>query len=329
VFVEHVAEGSQHRFNVQVYKNVGNGGAKLKADRVKYCDMTGSGRDDYIWASSTGRMTLYPNAGKTIISGTESYWGPSTVIFRPRDFVDRDFDRRDLHLADWDGDGKCDIIWVNPENQNRVSVFLNRHTLGGSWTWLYQPYPAPTLSCPEKRGPGLHDLAVRFADILGNGRGDYLCIEKNGRVSGWTHNNDGSWTYIDQFKSSKGHDRADLRWADVNGEAMMILSGLTSSPAMRLCTKTWDHRMLAARDGFGDNSRPGGRGQLILGNAPALASTILILTAIDEQTSTVSVPRSTTMRRHGTISVSSNGGGIAVTVVGYICAKTDLGTCNI
>lgn len=61
-------------------------------------------------------------------------------------------------------------------------------------------------------------MAVKFADIDGNGRGDYLCIEKNGRTSGYLHNDDGSWTYIPQIKASDGNDRVNFRWADVNGD---------------------------------------------------------------------------------------------------------------
>jgi hypothetical protein len=44
VYMEHVKEGSKHRFNMRVYKNIGGGSTKLKADGNKYCDMTGNGR---------------------------------------------------------------------------------------------------------------------------------------------------------------------------------------------------------------------------------------------------------------------------------------------
>lgn len=61
-------------------------------------------------------------------------------------------------------------------------------------------------------------VAVRFADLTGNGRGDYLCIEPDGRISGYVQNDDGSWTYTSQIKFSVGYDRANLRFADVNGD---------------------------------------------------------------------------------------------------------------
>lgn len=61
-------------------------------------------------------------------------------------------------------------------------------------------------------------MAVRFADLTGNGRADYLCLEKDGRVTGFVHKNDGGWEDVGQIKFADGKDRANLRWADVNGD---------------------------------------------------------------------------------------------------------------
>lgn len=46
-------------------------------------------------------------------------------------------------------------------------------------------------------------------------------MEKLGRTSGFLHNSDGSWTAVAQIKARdgvEGKDRANLRWADVNGD---------------------------------------------------------------------------------------------------------------
>ncbi|EEU40647.1 uncharacterized protein NECHADRAFT_33967, partial [Fusarium vanettenii 77-13-4] len=216
VYMEHTkGSNGKHTFRMRVWKNKGYGATKPKADGNKYCDMTGNGRDDYVWVLSKGEMDFYPNGGKNFITGSESYWGPmQKAFFKP----DRDLDRRDLHLTDWDGDGKCDIVWVDPNNQNRVSVWRNNYTPGGGFNWQYLANPAPELYCPEKRGIGFHDIPVQFADVSGSGRSDYLCIEKNGRIWGWTQDAKGAWTYIDQFFSSKKHDRANMRFADVDGD---------------------------------------------------------------------------------------------------------------
>jgi hypothetical protein len=65
-------------------------------------------------------------------------------------------DRRDLHLTDWDGDGDCDIVWVNPENGN-VRVFINDYPTKKTWDGAFREIQAPQLSCSEKRGLGIHD----------------------------------------------------------------------------------------------------------------------------------------------------------------------------
>ena len=61
-------------------------------------------------------------------------------------------------------------------------------------------------------------VAVRFADLTGNGRADYLCIAPDGHVKGSVQNNDGSFTNVGQIKVSADKDRANLRFADVNGD---------------------------------------------------------------------------------------------------------------
>ncbi|KAL2782461.1 hypothetical protein BJX66DRAFT_345814 [Aspergillus keveii] len=205
VFMEHVEEEeNQHRFNMRVWKNTGAGGTKIKADGNRYCNMLGhdNGMMDYVWILLKGDMHLYTNQGKTTVENDgPNFWGPNYKIFDPMSEIGRDLDRRDLHLADWDGDGVCDIIWTDPSNQNRVQLWRNRYKQDGQFNWEHDPNPAPQLYCPETRGLGFFDRPVHFADISGN-RG---------------------WEYLDQIKFAEGKDRANLQWADVNGDRMADL----------------------------------------------------------------------------------------------------------
>ncbi|KAF5660854.1 integrin alpha n-terminal [Fusarium heterosporum] len=205
------------KFDMKVWKNTGGGSTKLKADGNKYCNMLGhdDGRQDYVWTLSTGKMTVWPNLGKKSVSGdNDVFWGSPKDLWSPG----RDLDRRDLHLVDWNNDGACDIAWVDPNNNNKVSVWLNNYKKTGAFTWTYLADPAPQLNCPEKRGVGIHDLAVRFADISDNKLSDYICLQPDGRFHGWTHNSDGSWERIAQFKKAEGIDRANIRFGNVNGK---------------------------------------------------------------------------------------------------------------
>ncbi|KAL9572343.1 hypothetical protein ACKAV7_003544 [Fusarium commune] len=204
------------KFDMRVWKNTGGGSTKLKADGNKYCNMHGhaDGRQDFVWTRSSGKMMVWPNLGKKSVRGGDDYfWGLPKELWRPG----RNLDRRDLHLVDWNDDGACDIAWVDPDNNNKVSVWLNNYKKTGEFTWTYLADPAPALNCPEKRGVGIHDLPVRFADISNNNMSDYICIQPDGRFYGWTHNSDGSWERIEQFKKAEGIDRANIRFGNVNG----------------------------------------------------------------------------------------------------------------
>ncbi|RMZ77642.1 hypothetical protein DV738_g4290, partial [Chaetothyriales sp. CBS 135597] len=210
-----------HKFNINVWQNKGSGATKLKADGDRYCNMLGhqNGAMDYIWVHSTGYMILYESFGGSF-PDSPPYWGPHRQIWAATDSYGFEIDRRDLHLADWDGDGLCDIIYVKPDT-GEMEVWLNKLKKNGNIEWKLKRNVGPSgeqRPCPEKKGVGIFDLAVRFADIDGNGRADYLCIEKDGRTWGYLNNDDGSLTHISQFKKTEGKDRANLRWVDVNGD---------------------------------------------------------------------------------------------------------------
>lgn len=222
VFMEHVKEDGNHRFNMRVWKNTGSGSTKLRADGNAYCNMLGhdNGMMDYVWMLSKGKMRVYENRGETTVSDSgPSFWGNNYIMFDPTtQSIGKDLDRRDLHLVDWDGDGACDIVWTDPDNENRVKLWRNRIKETKNFDWEYHSDPAADLHCTEKRGLGLFDRPVQFADVTGNGKGDYLCVEKDGRSSGYVHRDGDSWDHINQFKFSEAKDRANLHWADVNGD---------------------------------------------------------------------------------------------------------------
>ncbi|CAH0054256.1 unnamed protein product [Clonostachys solani] len=218
VFIQHTKlDSGKHRFQMRVWRNKSTGGTKVLVDGNKYCNMVGhsNGMVDYVWTWSTGKMELYENRGKGHISDSDSdgYWATKGTIWTPPN----DIHRRDLHLQDWDGDGDCDIIYVNPDGGS-VQVWINNYPATGKWDWTHLENPAPKLKCSQKKGLGIDDLAVRFADITGNGRADYLCLEPNSKVTGFIQNSDVSFEDVGQIKYAFEKDRANLRWADVNGD---------------------------------------------------------------------------------------------------------------
>ncbi|KAI7785936.1 hypothetical protein LA080_005597 [Diaporthe eres] len=209
------SRAAAHTYKINVWRNEGIGGSKLKSDGDRYCNMRGrsNGRQDYVWIWSNGKMHIHE--ALDAFPDSPPYWGSDYVMF---DLTgSRAMDRRDLHLADWDDDGACDIIYTNPDG-GAIEVWMNRIKTTGNFNWEYIGNPAPQLSCDQKRGVGINDLAVRLADLSGNGRPDYLCMERDGRTKGYLHNADGSFDLIPQFKKTDNFDRANYRWADVNGD---------------------------------------------------------------------------------------------------------------
>lgn len=73
VFMQHDEHDGKQRFQMLVWKNMGEGGTKLLADGDKYCNMVGhnNGMEDYVWTLSTGQMTLYINRGKDSVSNSD------------------------------------------------------------------------------------------------------------------------------------------------------------------------------------------------------------------------------------------------------------------
>lgn len=149
---------------MRIWKNTGGGGSKLKMDGDKYCNMVGhvDGREDYVWTWSNGKMELFTNRGKASISDNDAEgfwdWTPGVIWTPPKAMH-----RLDLHLGDFDGDGACDIIYVDPKT-NGIEVFINQYPKTNKWEFTKIASPSG-LSCPHKRGLGINDC--KFHDPFG------------------------------------------------------------------------------------------------------------------------------------------------------------------
>jgi hypothetical protein len=81
-------------------------------------------------------------------------WGPNWIIFDGGQAINC----TDLHLADWDGDGACDIILVDSNPW--------RNTVKNTGKVQFDtPVAISNFSCDQPPGVGVFDLAVRFADL--------------------------------------------------------------------------------------------------------------------------------------------------------------------
>ncbi|CRK28342.1 hypothetical protein BN1708_015201 [Verticillium longisporum] len=200
---------------ISIWENVngGNGGRWQKGDGARWGDVTGTGFDDYIWISAFGEVTIFPNKARA--NSFDWYksvaWGSTTL-------VKTGVTRRALHIADWNGDGKADIIAVDRVS-GELTVWLSTSEPGKVSFQDAKKYSDTKGFCTLGWGVLYYDTSHHFADINGDGRADYICIQHNGLMHAMLHLATGT-TAIGQINYTKNLERADFRFADVNGDGL-------------------------------------------------------------------------------------------------------------
>ncbi|KAF4944222.1 hypothetical protein FSARC_14725 [Fusarium sarcochroum] len=196
---------------LKAWKNTGHGGKFQKGDGAKWGDMSGSGFDDYIWVSPDGQINVFQNRNSKPGS-TDQYkigWIDHGVVLKTG------MDRKAIHIGDWDGDGKADIIGANKAD-GALTVWETK--FDGKDFSFTKTTPANTNKCTQGWGIGSQDIGLFFADITGSGCVDYICMEPNGKAVAWLNDDQGTMRYAGQIKYSEAKDRANHRFADVNGD---------------------------------------------------------------------------------------------------------------
>lgn len=186
----------------------------LQGDGIFWGDTTGSGVDDYVWISMHGEVNVFVN--KNTRSKHDFYetnaWGTPSMI-------NTGLPRRALHLADWDGDGKDDIIGVTDLKTGALKVWYSRYNNGKhNWDAQLIPNPPGREWCTQGFGRLPFDNAHHFADLTGSGRTDYICMAPSGQAWAWLRGKDGVAKPSGQIKYTEDLDRANFQFADINGD---------------------------------------------------------------------------------------------------------------
>ncbi|CZR48139.1 uncharacterized protein FPRO_12749 [Fusarium proliferatum ET1] len=195
-----------------VWENKGFGGTKRKADGNFYCDMRGTGSDDYVWIYFDGHAAeLNANIHNPPL------WGNDLKIE-----LKVPGPRVGIHLADWTGDGKCDVL-VQNEATGALTLYENTYKTGSKSVTFTNKGVVTPATCSQGWGVSPFDRGMKLADIDGDGRADVICLEPNGRITGWLNLKSGMEN-VGQVKFPEGRERADIRFADVenSGRADII-----------------------------------------------------------------------------------------------------------
>ncbi|WP_054564419.1 FG-GAP-like repeat-containing protein [Frankia sp. R43] len=182
------------------YAGVVAAGVGATRDEVRFTDLDGDSRDDYLVVQAQGQVRAWLNtfsesgAGWLVQGEIAGGVGAS---------------RADVEFADLTGGGSSDYLVVNSTGQ--VTAWRN-DVFGQEDRWDYQGTVAS--------GVGATLPEVRFADLNGDRKDDYLVVSEQGAVRAWLNNRGGSgspWTYLGQVAAGAG-PRESVRFADLNGD---------------------------------------------------------------------------------------------------------------
>jgi hypothetical protein len=141
-------------YDVLVWENKGSGGTMLKGDGTFYCDMRGTGSDDYVWIDADGHSDeIFVN------THNPPFWDPNYTftlkVSAPRTLI---------HLADWTGNGRCDVL-VQEKASSAVTLWENQWNAGTKTLTFVNRGVVASPGCGKSTGVSIFDRSMRIADM--------------------------------------------------------------------------------------------------------------------------------------------------------------------
>ncbi|EEY19128.1 FG-GAP repeat domain-containing protein [Verticillium alfalfae VaMs.102] len=184
----------------------------LSSATIHFADVNGDKRADFLVVYGEGGVKAYLNNGNLPDKGKDRIWQTGQTISEGVGEPGRK-----VRFADLNGDGYADYLVVF--DGGAVDAWLNQKNIpatNGGRIWGYRTTVATGVGEPGSK--------VRFADITGDGKADYLIQYVGGAVKGY--NNTGNIPDIGRARnwanmgtiSTGTSPQGPVRYADLNGD---------------------------------------------------------------------------------------------------------------
>ncbi len=172
-------------------------------DKVRFADLNGDGRDDYLVLWNTGAVSAWYNLPDRMTSAGIVAPGVSGATGAA------------IRFADVDGDGRDDYLRVGDDGS--VHAYINTYVndgAGGSIHWVERLNWAPGVSYGSRS-------KLRLADVNGDRKADYLMVGSTGAVHAYINNGGGGaggFTPYLNFVNETGYPGDKSTFRDISGD---------------------------------------------------------------------------------------------------------------
>jgi lysophospholipase L1-like esterase len=174
---------------------IANGSAQWSDKQVRFADIDGDRKAEYLVLGPNGSVDAYQYAGGTTWNGL------GRIANGSAQWTDKQ-----IRFADIDGDGKAEYLVLGPNG----SVDAYKYSSGTTWT---------DLGRIANGSAQWSDKQVRFADIDGDRKAEYLVLGPNGSVDAYQYAGGTTWNGLGRIAngSAQWSDK-QVRFADIDGD---------------------------------------------------------------------------------------------------------------
>jgi lysophospholipase L1-like esterase len=172
-------------------------GVGAPSSQVQFADFNGDGKADYLVVGDNGTVHAWLNNGAAAGGGWIDAGQVASGTGAPGS---------EVYLADFDGDRRADYLVLAPNGA--LSLWTNSGG-DGAGGWIGRGQVATGVGAPASE--------IRFADLDGDHRVDYLVLAANGSINAWTNNGGdgaGGWIGRGEIATGTGAPASEVQLAN-------------------------------------------------------------------------------------------------------------------